>query len=49
MYRIKNDPNCACIERDVRTCTLPAGGQGIQECVVDNPKTHTWWNTCHSC
>jgi hypothetical protein len=49
MYRIKNNANCPCIERDVRACPLPGGGQGIQECVVDSPKTHTWWNTCHAC
>ncbi len=49
MYRIKNSTNCPCIERDVRTCTLPGGGTGIQNCVVDNPKTHTWWNECHAC
>lgn len=49
MYRIKNDVNCPCIERDVRACTLPGGGSGIQNCVVDSPKTHTWWNDCHAC
>lgn len=49
MYRIKNDPNCLCLENDIRACPLPGGGSGIQTCVTNASKNTTWWDTCHSC
>jgi hypothetical protein len=49
MYRIKNDPNCLCLEKDIRACTLNGGGAGIQTCVTNASKNTTWWDTCHTC
>lgn len=49
MYRIKNDQMCPCIAGDMRECPLPGGGTGVQKCLVDDPKTHTWWDTCYAC
>lgn len=49
MYRIKNDPNCLCLEKDIRACTMSGGGAGIQTCVTNASKNTTWWDTCHSC
>lgn len=49
MYRVKNDPNCLCLEKDIRACPLPGGGNGIQTCVTNAGKNTTWWGTCHSC
>lgn len=37
--------NCRCIEHDVRLCTLPGGGAGVQICTKINA-TAADWATC---
>jgi hypothetical protein len=48
VWKIKIDPACACIEHDVRLCTVSGGGTGVQICTANPGRTATAWATCQT-
>jgi hypothetical protein len=46
LYRIVDDANCPCIERDIRGCSL-SPGHGFQHCLHPDPaQWRTEWGPC---
>lgn len=48
VWKIKTDPNCPCMERDVRHCNINPTTGGVQICVANAGRTATYWDTCQA-
>jgi hypothetical protein len=49
VWKIKTDPNCPCMEHDVRLCNVNATTPGVQICTANAGRTATSWAACQAC